>query len=51
MVRSIFRVIEYIQGMDGYLVSKEIFLYIFDAALMLCVVVIFNVVHPSEIVV
>jgi len=49
MVRSTFRVIEYIEGMDGYLVSNEIFLYIFDAALMLCVVVISNVVHPNEI--
>ncbi|KAH6974647.1 RTA1 like protein-domain-containing protein [Ilyonectria sp. MPI-CAGE-AT-0026] len=34
LVRSIFRVIEYLQGNDGYLISHEIFLYIFDALLM-----------------
>lgn len=37
------------QGNDGYLISHEAFLYIFDALLMLMVMVIFNVVHPSEI--
>lgn len=50
MVRSIFRVVEYLQGFDGYLLSHEYYLYIFDAVLMLCVIVIFNVVHPSEVV-
>ncbi|KAL6416332.1 hypothetical protein AUP68_00549 [Ilyonectria robusta] len=34
LVRSIFRVIEYLQGNGGYLISHEIFLYIFDALLM-----------------
>ncbi|OBT69395.1 hypothetical protein VE03_01136 [Pseudogymnoascus sp. 23342-1-I1] len=50
MVRSIFRVVEYLQGFDGYLLSHEYYLYIFDAVLMLCVLVVFNVVHPSEVV-
>lgn len=49
MVRSIFRVIEYVQGNRGYLLRHEVFLYIFDAVLMLAVMVIFNVIHPSEI--
>lgn len=49
MVRSIYRVVEYIQGKEGYLQSKELFLYIFDAALMVIVMVIMNVVHPSQI--
>jgi SNF family Na+-dependent transporter len=50
MIRSVFRVVEYLQGFDGYLLSHEQFLYIFDAVLMMCVMVIFNMVHPSEVV-
>lgn len=50
MVRSIFRVVEYLQGFNGYLLSHEAYLYIFDAVLMFGVMVIFNVVHPSEVV-
>ncbi|KAH8749728.1 RTA1 like protein-domain-containing protein [Diaporthe sp. PMI_573] len=49
MLRSIFRVVEYIQGKGGFLQSKELFLYIFDAALMVAVMGIMNMVHPSEI--
>jgi RTA1 like protein len=49
MIRSIFRVIEYIGGYDGYLISHEVFLYIFDAVLMLCVMVLFNIIHPYQI--
>ncbi|EKG17834.1 RTA-like protein [Macrophomina phaseolina MS6] len=48
-VRSVFRVIEYLMGNNGYLLRHEVFLYIFDAVLMLGVMVLFNVVHPSEI--
>ncbi|KFY39071.1 hypothetical protein V495_06187 [Pseudogymnoascus sp. VKM F-4514 (FW-929)] len=50
MIRSIFRVVEYLQGFSGYLLSHEVYLYVFDAVLMFCVMVIFNVVHPSEVV-
>ena len=49
LVRSIFRVAEYQQGNDGYLLGHEAFLYVFDAVLMLGVMVLLNVVHPSEI--
>lgn len=49
LVRSIFRVVEYIQGNDGYLLRREVFLYVFDAVLMLGTMVIFNIVHPSQI--
>lgn len=49
MIRSIFRIIEYAQGFTGYLLEHEVYLYIFDATLMLAVVLIFNVVHPSEV--
>lgn len=40
LVRSIFRVVEYLQGNSGYLISHEIFLYIFDAVLMALVMAI-----------
>jgi hypothetical protein len=36
-------------GNDGYLISHEVYLYIFDALLMFFVMVIFAIVHPSEI--
>lgn len=49
LVRSIFRVIEYIQGNAGYLLSHEVFLYVFDATLMFLVMVLFNWVHPSQV--
>ncbi|KAJ5265828.1 hypothetical protein N7524_006846 [Penicillium chrysogenum] len=48
-VRSIFRYIEYNQGNSGILLQHEFYSYIFDAALMLLVMVVFNVVHPAEI--
>ena len=50
LIRSIIRVVEYLQGQGGYIMSHETFLYIFDATLMLIAVVTFNVVHPSEII-
>ncbi|KAM0554894.1 hypothetical protein ACHAPJ_006629 [Fusarium lateritium] len=49
MVRSVFRAIEYLQGFDGYLLRHEAYLYIFDAMLMVLVMILFNWVHPSEI--
>jgi hypothetical protein len=48
-IRSIFRTIEYVQGPNGYLLSHEMYLYVFDAALMAIVVIVFNIVHPSRI--
>ncbi|MCJ1302842.1 hypothetical protein MMC08_005647 [Hypocenomyce scalaris] len=49
MVRSIFRVVEYVQGNDGYIMRHEWFSYVFDGVLMLGVMMILAVVHPSEI--
>ncbi|KAG5799169.1 hypothetical protein H9Q69_001801 [Fusarium xylarioides] len=47
MIRSIFRVIEYIKGEDGELMAKEAYIYIFDGTLMLLVSLLFNFFHPS----
>ncbi|KAG2419785.1 hypothetical protein HFD88_004581 [Aspergillus terreus] len=49
LIRSVFRVVEYLQGWDGYLLSTEVFIYIFDALLMFIVLVIFVLIHPSEV--
>ena len=49
LVRSTFRVIEYLMGNAGFLLRKEVFLYVFDAVLMLAVMLIFNWVHPSQV--
>ncbi|BCR91840.1 RTA1 domain-containing protein [Aspergillus chevalieri] len=49
LIRSIFRVAEYVQGNDGYLLSTEVFIYIFDATLMFLVMLVFIIIHPSEI--
>lgn len=43
MVRSIFRVIEYIQGNNGYIIRREYFLYMFETFLMFLVMLIFLV--------
>ena len=49
LIRSVFRAIEYIMGNDGYLLRNEVYLYVFDAVLMLAVMVLFNFIHPSEV--
>ena len=48
-LRSIVRVVEFIQGFQGYIAMHEPFLYVFDAAPMLVVVLLLNWVHPSEV--
>ncbi|KAJ5131231.1 uncharacterized protein N7515_007270 [Penicillium bovifimosum] len=49
LVRSIFRLVEYIQGYDGYIMTHEVFMYVFDAVLMWLAMVVMNVYHPAEI--
>ncbi|KAJ5147033.1 uncharacterized protein N7443_001370 [Penicillium atrosanguineum] len=49
LIRSIFRLIEYKYGFDGYLMTHEVFGYIFDALLMLVAMVVMNVYHPAVI--
>ncbi|OLN87281.1 Protein RTA1-like protein 5 [Colletotrichum chlorophyti] len=47
MVRSIFRLIEYVLGGDGYPLRNEWTLYVFDAMLMFFVMVAFGYRFPS----
>ncbi|KAL2069893.1 hypothetical protein VTL71DRAFT_14572 [Oculimacula yallundae] len=50
LIRSLFRVFEFSGGHDGPLMRREVWIYVFDAVLMLGVMVAFNLVHPGEIV-
>jgi hypothetical protein len=49
LVRSIFRVIEYLEGNNGSIMRHEAYLYIFDAVLMLATMALYNVYHPCDI--
>ncbi|KAJ5153740.1 uncharacterized protein N7500_009179 [Penicillium coprophilum] len=49
LVRSAFRLVEYIQGNQGFLLHHEVYLYVFDSLLIFIAMVIFNVAHPHEI--
>ena len=48
MVRSIFRVAEYITGQGGYPLTHEWMLYVFDGLLMFIAMLIFVVWYPSR---
>lgn len=50
MVRSVFRIAEYVGGADGTLQSTEVYIYIFDATLMFIVSAVLNVYHPTAII-
>ncbi|KAF2492802.1 RTA1-domain-containing protein [Lophium mytilinum] len=49
LIRSVYRVTEYVQGEKGTLQLHEVYLYALDAALMALAMLIFSIVHPSEV--
>ncbi|OQE36947.1 hypothetical protein PENCOP_c011G05664 [Penicillium coprophilum] len=49
LVRSVFRLVEYAQGNSGYLISHEVFMYVFDSMLMLFAMVAMSILHPSKV--
>jgi hypothetical protein len=49
MIRSVFRVAEFVMGNDGYLLKHEWTLYVFDAVLMWIVMVVFACDYPGDI--
>ncbi|SPN99071.1 related to 7-aminocholesterol resistance protein [Cephalotrichum gorgonifer] len=49
-VRALIRAIEYLQGADGYIMAHEAFLYVFDAAPMVCIPALYIVIHPGRLV-
>lgn len=50
MVRSNFRIAEYVQGNDGILLQTETYLYLFDSILVFSTIILFNMFHPSKII-
>ncbi|KAI0378518.1 RTA1 like protein [Hypomontagnella monticulosa] len=50
MIRSVYRIAEYVLGSDGVLLSQEVYLYVLDALPMLIVAVAYNWFHPSRVV-
>ncbi|KAK4498124.1 hypothetical protein PRZ48_010780 [Zasmidium cellare] len=48
-VRCLVRLVEYGQGWDGYIITHEAFLYIFDALLMWLAMLAMFFPHPSEV--
>ncbi len=49
LVRSLFRVVEFVSGQNGPFLNTEVYAYIFDAVLMFIMMVLYNVFHPSSI--
>ncbi|RDL38645.1 Uncharacterized protein BP5553_02985 [Venustampulla echinocandica] len=49
LVRSIFRVVEYLMGNNGFILRHEVMLYIFDSILMIAVVALFIWRHPGTL--
>ncbi|KAJ5608670.1 hypothetical protein N7528_009237 [Penicillium herquei] len=49
LIRSIYRIIEFAQGNSGYVISHEVFLYVFDASMMFLVMIVMNLYHPSVV--
>jgi high-affinity Fe2+/Pb2+ permease len=48
-MRSIVRVVEFLEGYGGYIMRHEAFLYVFDALVMWLAVVTMNWIHPGEV--
>ncbi|KAL3452728.1 RTA1 like protein-domain-containing protein [Aspergillus insuetus] len=49
-IRSVFRVVEFVQGNDGYIMKREYLLFVFDAVLMAMQAMLLLVVYPGKIV-
>ncbi|RDW86090.1 RTA1 domain-containing protein [Aspergillus mulundensis] len=50
LVRSIFRMVEFIDGYGGYIMTHEVFIYVFDAVLMVVVMAVLNFWHPAFVI-
>lgn len=47
---SVYRVVEFAQGFDGYLASHEVYFYVLEAVPMMPPFILFNIYHPGRIV-
>ncbi|KAF6802980.1 rta1 domain-containing protein [Colletotrichum sojae] len=48
-VRSLIRGIEYLQGEGGFIMEHEVFVYLFDAALMVAIMALYLWIHPGRL--
>jgi hypothetical protein len=49
IIRSVVRSVEFLQGSDGFVITHEIFIYLFDATLVFIAMTALLVVHPGEL--
>ncbi|RMY44357.1 hypothetical protein D0865_10606 [Hortaea werneckii] len=49
LARNIVRMIEYLQGFDGWIISHEAMLFIFDSVPMILVFVVLGIWHPCDL--
>ncbi|KAF9972914.1 hypothetical protein BGZ73_003886 [Actinomortierella ambigua] len=49
IVRSIYRIVEFVQGDEGYLISKEVFLFVLDAMPLVFAIGIWAIIWPPVI--
>lgn len=49
MVRSVFRIVEFTEGLDGYSMHHEWTLYVFDSLPMFAVMVLYFIWYPTMI--
>lgn len=50
ILRSFVRMVEYAQGENGFVISHEAFIYVFDATPMFLTVTTYVVLHPSRLI-
>ncbi|KAL2849431.1 RTA1 like protein-domain-containing protein [Aspergillus pseudodeflectus] len=48
IIRCLYRIVEFVQGSDGYLMKHEAYLYVFDTVPMFVVQAIFHRFHPAN---
>ncbi|KAJ5569010.1 RTA1 domain protein, partial [Penicillium hetheringtonii] len=49
LVRSVFRVVEFVEGNDGFIMRREYLLYIFDACLMSLTGIVLIIIFPGHL--
>lgn len=47
--RRLFRIVEFCQGNEGYLMKHEVFMYVFDTIPMFAVQAVFHFSHPGKV--
>ncbi|THC94949.1 hypothetical protein EYZ11_005588 [Aspergillus tanneri] len=51
IARCVYRIVEFVEGNDGYLMGHEVFMYVFDTLPMFVVQSVFHLFHPGRVLV